>query len=418
MTVSTLPLDAQSSGHPVHRATAMLRQALDSPPPPKPDPAELWDAPLFDLDPAPVELARGPVRVTTPNDSLVTLLGFAPFEYVPIECQSPVTDSTDGGPADEDGGEEMLDAAVQAQLQGLVQAFHQRQRQASLLVACSVAAAIFLTLVGLLLLFGTTSSGQATPEPPTPRHGTSAVPAAHSALPAPRPTPILVSDTTARAPSDGKVIMARPERPLALGPFLPLGVARYVLLRGLPEDSTLSAGRKTSLGTWMVKAEDVAELTLTPGGSASGDYPTEIYLLDSAHGPQARRHLILRVDASPQVYAAGLALGWPTVFPETPHAPAQAEAAQTAPQETIRTPVDGGILTARRLLIERAEHGQADAAYELALTYDVEVLARAGLDDIEGDMGTARAWYVRAAQAGHAGAARRLEVIAKRPAGA
>jgi TPR repeat protein len=76
------------------------------------------------------------------------------------------------------------------------------------------------------------------------------------------------------------------------------------------------------------------------------------------------------------------------------------------------------MVTVRRLLTDRAENGQADAAYELALTYDVEVLARAGIETIEGDMLTARAWYMRAAQAGHAGATRRLEMIARRPAGA
>lgn len=417
MTVSTLPLDAQSSGHPVHRATAMLRQALHTPASETPDPAELWDAPLFRLDPAPVEIAHGPVSVTAPTDSLVTLLGFAPFEYVPIECQPPVTDTADGGAANEDGEETVLDHAVQAQLQGLVQAFHRRQRQASMLVGCSIAAAILLTLVGLLLLFGTTSLGQATPESTMPHHGTFAVPAAHASLS--NPAPILVSDTRSEGAGDGTVIMARAERPLALGPLLPLGVARYVLLRGLPDDATLSAGRKTGVGTWMVKAEDVAGLTLTPGVSASGDYPTEIYLLDSAQGPQARRRLILRVDPRPQVYAAGLALGWPTVFSEPAQAPEPAEAqAEAAPPRDARTLGDSGIDTARRILIERAEHGQADAAYELALTYDVEVLARAGLDEIEGDMGTARTWYARAAQAGHTAAARRLEMIAKRPAGA
>ena len=85
-------------------------------------------------------------------------------------------------------GEDMLDHAVQAQLQGLVQAFHRRQRQASLLVACSIAAAIIFTLAGLLLLFGTTSPGRADKAAPqsenTSAHDT---PHAASAAPAFRP---------------------------------------------------------------------------------------------------------------------------------------------------------------------------------------------------------------------------------------
>ena len=425
MTGSTMPLAAHFSSHPVHRATDLLRQALDKPSQTAPDPAELWNAPLFRLDPAPIELARGPVSVTTPNDSLVTLLGLAPFEYAHLECQPPVTDTADVGAAESGEGADMLDHAVQAQLQGLVQAFHRRQRQASLLVACSVAAAVILTLAGLLLLFGTASPGRADKAAPQGAASLAHDPA-HAASTAPALAPIRVSETIANA--ETTIIVARAERPLSLGPLLPLGVARYILLRGLPEDASLSAGRRTGAGTWMVKGEDIAGLTLTFGDGAGGDYPTEIYLLDSRHGPQARRRLILRVDPSPQVYAAGLSLGWPTAFSPVPQTQepteAQAEAApaplETAPpQESAPQILAGGeIVTVRRLLTERAESGQADAAYELALTYDDEVLARAGIETIEGDMVTARAWYMRAAQAGHAGAARRLEIIARRPAGA
>jgi len=426
MTGSTMPLAAQFSSHPVHRATDLLRQALDKPSQTAPDPAELWNAPLFRLDPAPIELARGPVSVTTPNDSLVTLLRLAPFEYAHHECQLPVTDTADVGAAEAgDGeGEDMLDHAVQAQLQGLVQAFHRRQRQASLLVACSVAAAVILTLAALLLLFGT---GPGRGDKAAAQGAASvARDTAHAASTAPALAPIRVSDTIADA--ETTIIVARAERPLSLGPLLPLGVARYILLRGLPEDASLSAGRRTGAGTWMVKGEDIAGLTLTFGDGARGDYPTEIYLLDSRHGPQARRRLILRVDPRSQVYAAGLALGWPTVFSPVPQTPEPDEAvAETAPLPLDAAPpqasappilAGGEIVTIRRLLTARAESGQADAAYELALTYDDEVLARAGIETIEGDMVMARAWYMRSAQAGHAGAARRLEMIARRPAGA
>jgi hypothetical protein len=429
MSGSTIPMDAQLSSHPVHRATALLRQALAPSPPP--DPAELWDTSMFRADPGPIDLAHGPVRVNTPNDSLGTLLGLAPFEYVPIDCQSPVTVTHDVSAAEtspEDDGEEMLDDAVQVQLQGLVHAFHQRQRQASVLVACSIVAAIIMTLGGLVLLFGAIGSGQAKHEKAAMENGTSvALTLPRTALAAPALAPIRVSNTVSEGGSNEKVVLARPDRPVALGAFLPLGVARYVLLRGLPEDATLSAGRRTGVGTWMVKGEDLSGLSLTFGDDASGDYPTEIYLLDSDQGPQARRRILLRVDASPPIYSAGLALGWPTVFPAVTQAdePAkeQVEAAPTPPETTAERGqaqnllAEGDIVTARRALAELAEHGQADAAYKLGLTYDDEVLARAGLRDIAGDMDTARGWYTRAAQAGHRSAAQRLQMIARPRAG-
>ncbi len=441
MTGSTMPLEAHLSGHPVHRATALLREALYSSASVTPDPAEIWTAPIFCLDPAPLEMDHGPVGLTDP-DALTALLGFAPFEGPAPECQSSVTDTADGGaaqaplqaslqasPEDAAEGEDMLDHAVQLQLRGLVEAFHQRQRQANLVVACSIAAALILTLGGLILLFSMIVPA------PTSREDAGSkgdrAPDRHAEILIPRPTsipaPIPVS-ATAASEAEARVIETRPGRPLALGALLPLGSASYILLRGLPEDAELSAGRHTGPGTWMVKDTDVAKLILTLGDNANGDYPTEVYLLGSEQGLQARRHLILRVDTSPQIYAAGLALGWPTAFmdtdaaPEPVHTPVHAPA---APAETTalydraqHLLADGEIAGARRLLEELAEGGEADAAYELALTYDDEVLVKAGLRDIDGDAAIAETWYTRAATKGHAAAARRLNTLVRRRADA
>jgi TPR repeat protein len=65
-----------------------------------------------------------------------------------------------------------------------------------------------------------------------------------------------------------------------------------------------------------------------------------------------------------------------------------------------------------------AARGEGDAAYELALTYDPEVLAKAGIQNVKADANKARAWYKYAAQAGHVGAAQRLQMLARPRAGA
>ena len=53
-----------------------------------------------------------------------------------------------------------------------------------------------------------------------------------------------------------------------------------------------------------MKGEDVSDLTLTLGEAAPGDYPVEVYVLESGDGPQARRSLVLRVEAAgSQAYA-------------------------------------------------------------------------------------------------------------------
>jgi TPR repeat protein len=168
----------------------------------------------------------------------------------------------------------------------------------------------------------------------------------------------------------------------------------------------------------MVKDMDVPGLTLTLGQDARGDYPVEVYQLDADSGPQARQRLILRIDNAPQVYAAGFGLSWPAAAPKVPQDPDAAVEADVSREQAQRLLGAGDIAAARRLLTDLAEQGHADAAYELALTYDREVLAKAGLADVDSDAAIARAWYEYAARADHAGATQRLEALAKRRAGA
>src|SRR5262249_1897257 len=72
-----------------------------------------------------------------------------------------------------------------------------------------------------------------------------------------------------------QTILAASGRQIALGPLLPPSHARYFMIRGLPADSTLSAGRQSDSGTWLVKGENIPDLTLTLGQTPAGDYPVE-----------------------------------------------------------------------------------------------------------------------------------------------
>ncbi len=449
---SMTPLAKASACHPVHRATALLREALYSSASTAPDPAEIWSDPIFRLDPTPVDLGAGPVSLTYPA-SLAAPLGLPSADEDRADCQSPVMHRPDGGAADASleeasQGDEMLDQAAQLQLEGLAQAFYRRQRQASLLVACSVATAFVLTLGGLVLLFSIGAPAPSDKKAAAPKDGTSLTRAARSAELAPSSLPpmqVVANHVAKAAPlpalakTDGtssrgavpgtQSLYTQPERPLALGPLLPLGSARYVLLRGLPEHAELSAGRRTGGGSWMVKGEDVDGLTLTLGHDASGDYPLEAYLLGAEDGPQARRRLVLHVDAGPKIYGAGFGLDWPTALfaaaPQAAESAAAPVAVPAGPQETDalhgkahQLLAGGDVAAARLLLMDLAKGGLVAAAYELALTYDPEVLAKAGLAGIGGDMKLAETWYANAARAGHADAAARLEIIARSRAGA
>lgn len=410
---SITPSAGLSPCHPVHRATAMLRESLLISTPAAPDAAEVWG---FGTAP---ERPHGSLGINS-YESLV-MLRDPSLDSVPTsERQRIVIDTPDVSAPHaslEDAPEgEMFDYAVQQQLRTMVHAFHRRQRQASLVVACSIITALVLTLGGLIVLFGMTDVAAGSRDSAAPKDSVSVVPreekpisvhASKTAKPGPRliraRSKTSIPSVGANAP-DARIILARPVGSLSLGPLLPLGTARYLLLRGLPEDATLSAGRRTGPGTWMVKGDDVAGLSLKTGGTASGDYPAEIYLLGTTDGPQARHRLILRVDPQTSTGAATAS---------------NASYGQKPLREYVRLLLSkGNIPTARRLLTGLAEQGDVDAAYELALTYDQEVLAKAGFRDIEGDSEIAQTWYAHAAQEGHTGAAQRLRTFTKRRAGA
>src|SRR5262249_1865946 len=100
-------------------------------------------------------------------------------------------------------------------------------------------------------------------------------------------------------------------RPLAPGPLLPPSHARYLFIRGLPAEADLSAGRRSSSGAWFVKDdEDARALALSVGDAAKGDYPVDIYTLESGDAPQARRSLVLRIEAEQQAYQPAASTDW------------------------------------------------------------------------------------------------------------
>ncbi|ODR99737.1 hypothetical protein AUC69_09025 [Methyloceanibacter superfactus] len=168
----------------------MLRQALLTSASSRPDAAEIWGDRLYRLDPAPVELVNGPVSMAQPA-SLPALLGLLSIDDAAGVCQSPVTYGNDvsapeGSAMESSGEDEMLDRTELLQLQGLVQAFYRRQRQASLLVAASIAAAVVLTFGGLILLFSMTGPGPDKREDAAPKDGTSVARAARARRSKPR----------------------------------------------------------------------------------------------------------------------------------------------------------------------------------------------------------------------------------------
>ncbi|MGH6833858.1 MAG: hypothetical protein ACRECM_12730, partial [Methyloceanibacter sp.] len=206
---------------------------------------------------------------------------------------------------------------------------------------------------------------------------------------------------------------------IAFAPLLPPSHAGYLLIRGLPAEATLSAGRKNESGTWLVKGAHVHDLTLSIGEAAEGDYPIEVYVLQSGDGPQARRRLVLRVEAPARSHpVAGPDMGWASALLDVvPSAHAAEETTVPAEAAVLRERAkrlleEGDIAAARLLLLHLAERGEGEAAYELARTFDGEMLAALGAIGVDGDLGQARGWYQRASQDGNVKAAERLKILA------
>jgi TPR repeat protein len=215
------------------------------------------------------------------------------------------------------------------------------------------------------------------------------------------------------------VILAASGREIAFASLLPSSHAGYLLIRGLPATAKLSAGRQSESGTWLVKGDYVHNLTLTMGAAAPGDYPVEVYVLQSGDAPQARRSLVFRIEAPTFTYATYAPdMSWASalldVMPaahaaEEPAVPAEVKVLHDRAQRLLK---EGDIAAARLLLLHLAERGEGDAAYDLARTFDRDMLTELGAKGMDGDLARARGWYERASQDGNTKAAERLKVLA------
>jgi hypothetical protein len=320
----------------------------------------------------------------------------------------------------------------QLHVQTLLDEFRRRQRHASMLVAGSIATAVLLTVGGMWLVahFAAPTPGSSDNGPllrstsvawQKPAHSIAegaAVLADRTAKGAPLLVRALGASPVVARPR-AQTILAASGRQVAFASLLPPSHAGYFLIRGLPAEAKLSAGRLSDSGTWLVKAEHAHALTLSVGAVTEGDYPIEVYVLQSGDSPQARRSLVLRVEPSAQIHAAASSdKGWTSALLDLVPA-ARAAEAPALPADTgalharaRRLLAEGDIAAARLLLIYLAERGEAEAAYELGRTFDRDGLAELGARGIDGDLASARGWYQRAAQGGNAKAARRLKLLA------
>jgi len=313
-----------------------------------------------------------------------------------------------------------LAAAREAQLQALIHDFRKRQQDANLLVAASLFSACLLTVLGFATAMSFARPQPQIENPTLMRRATSI--AWQRPEQETKGDSLLIATVDAafhsNADPGAPIILASHGRELALAPLLPRRQARYVLIRGLPDDTKLSSGLRNTSGGWMVRNEDVGNLTLSFRGAefepavapSSGDYPLEVYLLGDETAPQARRNFILRVDANPSeeeqsamnLSSSLMDLAVLSTPPETVSLLSRADDLMD----------QGDVASARLLFRHLADRGVDRAAFELARTFDADVLASLNVRGVSGDKKEAKLWYERAAGIGNVAATERLKILA------
>jgi hypothetical protein len=315
--------------------------------------------------------------------------------------------------------------APQAHMQALVHDFRRRQRQASMLVAGCVAASFALTAIGIAALASFAKSTPADAEPTIKKASSvvwhepqdAALPKLILAKAAPfSPVPDSATTPQSAANTTPQLILLHPGRTLEFAPLISQRQARYVLIRGLPNEVTLSVGRRNPSGAWLVKDMDIDRLTLSLGNGPSGDYPVEVYALGASSAPQARQRFMFRVEAFAGP-TASVTDASGTMFNTALGAAPEQTAAATQPSplmaRAMRLLDEGDIAGARLLLMHLAEQGESDATYQLARTFDAEYLTEIGAQGVGPDKTRAVGWYERASEIGSAKAAERLKILAR-----
>jgi hypothetical protein len=249
---------------------------------------------------------------------------------------------------------------------------------------------------------------------------------------------------------------------------LPLGleVKNYtagamVELSGLPAGTVLSTGSATGFGQWRIAVDDLPKTRITPpadyvgpmtltaqvgAGNGQAAVRSPLRLTWRKIPPAPDKVIVLRTPstepppvknaeaalppakieapAEPKKMETPVAQAEPKKI-ETPAAPAKTDAA-IAPRKMDAGEVAAllrraeelmatGDLAAARLLLQRvAETKNAQAAFQLASTYDPAVLKKFANNSVAADPALAQLWYERARDWGSPDASSPLEALASR----
>ena len=200
---------------------------------------------------------------------------------------------------------------------------------------------------------------------------------------------------------------------------LPLGISvkdglgvEAVMVAGLANGIELSLGTSQGSTGWLVSARDLDKTFIGTPQDFVGVMDATV-TLRSPLGERLDRQLI-RFEWLEQKQEHSMPTFAPTApMPGLP--PLDSE--QVARMVKLgRDLLKHGDIASARLLLKRAAiEGNAQAAFELGLTFDQPLLAQSGALSFGPDVGQAREWYERAIKLGSAEASRHLERLVSMP---
>lgn len=179
----------------------------------------------------------------------------------------------------------------------------------------------------------------------------------------------------------------------------------FLRVRGLPPTVSLSEGYVTAPGSWSVPLNALATLQMIIPAGVSGRAELVLSLTreDGSLLAEARSDLV--VQPAPREAAAPPP---PTGPPAPVLTPEAREAAEKFVARGEAEVAQGNIATARQFFLRAAQLGMARGALLLAATYDPRELARWGARGVQANVGEARRWYERARELGATEAQGRL----------
>jgi hypothetical protein len=232
-------------------------------------------------------------------------------------------------------------------------------------------------------------------------------------------------------------------RPVALGVNIEAAPpGSFVVIRGLQSGSRITSGNPMGEGIWRIPTRELSNAAVMPPHDFVGtmNLSVDVRRSDESVVDSDVQRITWTADAPTPAVATAVKTATiapsADVFPPPP-APPPAAAPRTVglgppllgSHEQAQTPASrrldpnevehlihrgesalqsGDIAAARLLLRRAAEAGDVTASIALAATYDPGVLTQLGARGAEPDVGTARAWYQKAADLGSSEARRRL----------